>query len=629
MLAFMASEISEITRFLNATAPFDRLKPDELAPLSREIEVSYRKAGETVIEAGDQNDRLYVVRSGAVELMLAGEELSARIEAEGCFAYPSLLRGGEVRNTTTAIEDTLLYALPAERFHALRQAHKDFAAFFADDESARLAHALKQRRESSGFALDDRPIEDLIARAEPVSCPSNTPIAEAVALMNERDVSTLAICDDGALTGIFTDKDLRKRVVGAGVAMDQPIEAVMTRGPRVLSGHAPIAEAMAMMASGGFRHLPVVDEKGAMLGILSATDILSAIGSNAIDAGMMIAKSKDEAELVAAALKIPESFAAMVAGGVQASHAMRFASALGEACHRRAAALAEEELGQPPRPYALVVFGSLAREEQLIGSDQDNGLIIADETGETALPKAVEAYFEALGTRISDILNACGFVYCKGGIMAKNADQRLTLSGWQSRYESWVAQPTEDRVMRATIFFDMRTVYGDRSLTQTLRREVVGRVERDPLFISFLARDAMRSKIPLGIFRHLVLDKTEDGQKVFNAKSQAIMPIIDIARTQALAAGIEEVGTIPRLRALEASGVMHADDARSLEDALLFVNELRISHQARQVERGEHPDNAIAPYDLSSLERDYLKDAFAVIRDALDALRRNYAGGIA
>lgn len=625
----MASEISEIARFLGATAPFDALSDDELAPLSRAIEVSYCKAGEVIIAAGGHNDRLFIVRSGAVELKLAGEELTARLAAGACFAYPSLLRGGEVRNTTSAIEDTLLYALPAAHFHRLRASHPDFAAFFAHDEAARLAHALKARRAGTGFALDDTVAGDLIARAQPVTCGPETTIAQAVALMHGRDVSTLAICEGTRLTGIFTDKDLRGRVVARGVPLDTQISAVMTRDPRTLSAHSPVAEAMAMMASGGFRHLPVLNEDGALVGILSGTDILAAIGSNAIDTGMLIAKARSEAELVAAARRIPESFAAMVARGVHAGHAMRFTSALGEAAHRRAALLAEEELGRPPRAYALVVFGSLARQEQLVGSDQDNGLIIADAPGEAALPDAVSEYFAALGTRICDLLDACGFVYCKGGIMAKNPEQRLMLAGWRERYAGWIARPDEDRVMRATIFFDMRTVHGERSLTQGLRRDVVALAAANPLFVSYLARDALRGKVPLGIFRHLVLDRAEDGARVFDAKGQAIMPIIDIARTQALAAGLDEVGTIARLRALAAAGKLNPDDARSLEDAFGFVNELRIAHQARQIERGERPDNAIAPADLSSLERDYLKDAFVVIREALDALRRNFAGGIA
>lgn len=620
----MASEISEIVRFLSATAPFDRLDPAELSPLSRAIEVSYRKAGEVIIEAGGRNDRLFIVRSGAVELMLAGKELTARIAAGSCFAYPSLLRGGEIRNTASALEDTLLYALPAERFHALRAAHGDLAAFFAEDEAARLAHALKQRREGPGFALDGRTIGELVAGRDPVTCSPDTAIADAVALMHQRDVSTLAICDKDRVVGIFTDKDLRNRVVAQAIALDRPIREVMTANPATLPAHHSAAEAMALMASGGFRHLPALDQDGNLSGILSATDILSAIGSNAIDAGMMIAKARNQDELVAATTRIPESFAAMVANGVDANHIMRFTSALGEAAHRRAAQLAEAELGAPPCPYALVVFGSLARGEQLVGSDQDNGLVLHDDASAEA-----EIYFERLGTYISDLLDRCGYVYCKGGIMAKNAQQRLRLNAWCDRYTSWITNPSEDRVLRATIFFDMRCVHGDTALVNALRRDMLATFSTSPLFVSFLARDALRSRVPLGIFRNLVLEKGEDGQKVFNAKSQAILPIVDIARTKALAAGIREVGTAARLRALVEVGAMNRDDAQSLEDAMAFVNEVRIAHQARQIEQRSAPDNAIAPADLSSLERDYLKDAFAVIATALDALRRNYAGGIA
>ena len=626
MVAGMTSEIAEIARFLEQTPPFEFLDAEgtDLGTLSRHIIVKYAKAGSAILEAGQHNDQLFIVRSGSVELRLAGEELTARLGAGSTFAYPSLLRGGEVRNATVAIEDTLLYALPADDFHALRKSSPAFREFFAEDESARIKHALAKRRDDNGFDLGNQLVGDLIGHRETVSCSSDTTIHDAVALMHEQEVSTLAICDDGQLTGIFTDKDLRSRVVAAGTPLDKTIATVMTSNLRTLTVHGSIAEAMAMMASGGFRHVPLIDQAGGLAGILSATDILSAIGNNAIDAGMMIAKARDAEQLIRAAQRIPESFSKMVASGMDASHVMRFTSALGEAVHRKAAMLAEEELGTPPVPYAFVAFGSLAREEQLVGSDQDNGFVIGE-----GVDSEGEVYFEQLGTRISDLLNECGFVYCKGGIMAKNAEQRRTLAGWCERYGEWIARPNEDRILRATIFFDMRHIHGDVSLSRQLRSDTVNLFKDSPLFVSYLARDALRSKIPLGIFRNLVLEKSDDGQKVFNAKSQAILPVIDIARTHALSAGLGEVGTLERLNALTKAGKMNREDAQSLEDAMLLVNEMRIEHQARQIERGEEPDNLIAPSDLSPLERDYLKDAFSVIRDALDSLRRNFAGGIA
>lgn len=620
----MSIEIAEVARFLKTTAAFETLTDAQQSEVSREVEIRYVRVGETILESGKHNAHLFLVRSGAVELRLAGDELTARLGPGSTFAYPSLLRGGEVHNSTTALEDTLLYAIPAECFHSLRARNRQFKEFFAKDETERLSYALKQRRETSGFQLDRKAVGSLVDAADPVTCVPTATVADAVQLMHEMDVSTLAVCDRSQLLGIFTDKDLRNRVVAQGQSLDQPISSVMTKAPKTLSVHASAAEAMAMMAGGGFRHIPLTDQAGELSGILSATDILSAIGNNAIDTGMQIAKARGTDDLIEAARHIPESFVAMVASGIHAVQAMRLTSALGEAVHRRAAQIVEQELGQAPCEYAFVVFGSLAREEQLVGSDQDNGLIVSDDAGEADL-----GYFEEFGARVSDLLNACGFVYCKGGIMAKNAEQRRALSQWKSRYDNWISRPDEDRILRATIFFDMRHIYGEQSLTQSLHQDTLSRFRGSPLFVSYLARDALRSKVPLGFFGNLVLETSEDGQKVFNAKAQAIMPIVDIARTHALAAGLAQIGTIERLRALAAGGHMNAGDAQSLEDAMNLVNEMRIAHQAKQAENSQQPDNLIAPEDLSPLERDYLKDAFVVIRQALDGLRRNFAGGIA
>ncbi|MCL4672445.1 MAG: CBS domain-containing protein [Sphingomonadaceae bacterium] len=620
----MSSEIAQVVAFLRETPPFGALEERAIAALSRTITVRYARAGDRILQAGQHNDWLFVVRSGAVELRLAGEELTARLTQGASFAYPSLLRGGEVRNETIALEDTLLYLVPAAEFHRLRETSPPFRAFFSDDEQRRLRHALEQRAQGRAGGFDGASVGDVAHLGAPVSCLPETSIGDAARLMRQHKVSTLTICADGKLLGIFTDKDLRNRVVAADVPGTEPVGAVMTGNPRTLPASASLAEAVALMASGGFRHIPLVDEAGRLSGMLSATDILAHLGNNAIDIGLSIARAQDAEALAAAARRIPESFAAMARSGTQPAQLARFTSALGEAAHRRAAQLAERELGPPPVPYALVVFGSLAREEQLIGSDQDNGLLIDD-----ALEPEEGAYFEALGGRISDILDACGFVYCKGGIMAKNADQRLTLAQWRARYARWIDNPDEDAILRATIFFDMRCVHGEAALVHRLHEETVSAAAANRIFVSYIARDALRSKVPLGIFRNLVLDRSESGEKVFDAKAQAVVPVVDIARTLALGHGIAAVGTVARLRALSELGHMAGEDSESLIDALAFVNELRIVHQAGLAGAGQRADNAIAPDSLSPLEREHLKDCFSVIRRGLDSLRRNLAGGIA
>ena len=620
----MVSELSDIRSFLEHTAPFDALDRDTLVSAVRRVTVRYYRSGEEILASGGHNEHLYIVRSGSVELRLAGDDLTAHLDAGSCFAFPSLLRGGEVRNTTVALEDTLAYLLPGDLFRELRQKSTAFREFFAENESARIRNAVRDLKSRHSSLLGQRSIRELLTHRRPVSCNPDTLVSDAATLMSHHDVSTLAICTNDKLVGIFTDKDLRNRVVATGRSFDTPISAVMTPAPCTLPESANISEAMAMMAAGGFRHIPLLGPDGELFAILSATDILAHLGDSAIDTGMLVAQAATPEALVAAAERIPEGFTRMDAGGFHAEHTMRFTSALGEAVHRRAAELAEAELGPPPVPYALMVFGSLARGEQLVGSDQDNGLVIDDR-----VDAAGRAYFEALGTRISDTLHQAGFVYCNGGIMARNADQRLTLGEWQSRYDDWIDNPDEDKILRATIFFDMRVVHGRLEVERDLRGYVLEKVASNRLFLSYLARDAQRSRIPLGIFRNLVLEKTADGTKGFDAKAQAILPLIAIARTFALSEGISAVGTLERLAALAAAGRMAKGDAESLKDAFLLVNELRIAHQAAQLRRGKAPDNVIDPASLSPLERDYLKDAFSVIRGGLESLKRNLAGGIA
>lgn len=618
------NELHQIISFLQETPPFDALPESDLEGVARAGQLRYFRNGQAIIEAGQINDLLFVIRSGAVELRLAGEDLTARLTAGSSFAYPSLLRGGEVANTTTAIEDTLLFAIPAALFHALRKEHTAFRQFYTADESQRIRHAVERQKHARGGIFDTLAVGDIAGSRVPVSCTPATQVREAAILMRRENVSTLAVCETGQLIGIFTDKDLRNRVVAAGTPVDKPIGEVMTPAPHTLPVGASVSEAMALMTAHGFRHIPLLGPDGQLAGMMSATDILAHLGNNAIDHGLALSRAADADALVTAAQGTEQAFAEMVRSGLQPNQVMRFTSALGEAAHRRAAQLAEDELGPPPLPYALAIFGSLARHEQLIGSDQDNGIVIGGE------PDAEQAaYFAALGTRISDILDAAGYDYCRGGIMAKEAAQRLSLAGWLDRYRQWITRPSEDAILRATIFFDMRAVHGNAGLVARLHRETVKLARENPLFISYLARDALRAKVPLGIFGNLVLDKAEDGHRIFDAKAQAIIPLVDCARTLALSSGLEHVATLERFDALAVAGRMARDDARSLCDAFTFVNELRVQHQAKQVLAGKRPDNRIEPASLSPFEREHLKDAFTVTRRALDSLRRNLASGIA
>ncbi|MGX8249623.1 DUF294 nucleotidyltransferase-like domain-containing protein, partial [Escherichia coli] len=95
-------------------------------------------------------------------------------------------------------------------------------------------------------------------------------------------------------------------------------------------------------------------------------------------------------------------------------------SGIGRAFSQRLLELAEQKLGPPPVPYCFMVAGSMARDEQLLLTDQDNALVLDDSFD----PDEHDAYFAELAQFVSDGLAACGYSYCKGGIMATNPKWR-------------------------------------------------------------------------------------------------------------------------------------------------------------------------------------------------------------
>jgi CBS domain-containing protein len=99
-------------------------------------------------------------------------------------------------------------------------------------------------------------------------------VADAVQLMRERRVGCLLVCRDDRLLGVFTERDLMRRVLAAGLPLTTPVADCMTADPVVVGPKEPIGAAVRRMEEGGYRHLPVVDEAGRPLGVLSVKRVV-------------------------------------------------------------------------------------------------------------------------------------------------------------------------------------------------------------------------------------------------------------------------------------------------------------------------------------------------------------------
>ena len=117
------------------------------------------------------------------------------------------------------------------------------------------------------------PISELTLNA-PIVVDAGDSVADAVQAMIDRHIGCALVQKAGRLVGIFTERDVLRRVVPHDDNRSAKVESVMTPQPDTLNASATIAYALNKMSLGGFRHIPVVDAAGKLTGVLSVRDIV-------------------------------------------------------------------------------------------------------------------------------------------------------------------------------------------------------------------------------------------------------------------------------------------------------------------------------------------------------------------
>lgn len=108
----------------------------------------------------------------------------------------------------------------------------------------------------------------------PVTAPPTISGRDAVMKMIQHKIGCLLIASDGGLEGIVTERDVLNKATPDVPALDRPVTEFMTRNPETVTSRDSIAFALHAMDLGGYRHMPVVDDKGRPTGIISIRDIL-------------------------------------------------------------------------------------------------------------------------------------------------------------------------------------------------------------------------------------------------------------------------------------------------------------------------------------------------------------------
>ena len=610
-------EIKAVADFLKNCLPFDLLDDGTLNQTARQIKITYYRHG-SVINVEDHDVALRLVRSGAVEIRSNNNQLMDKLGEGESFNIHGLEMGNEGVKALV-IEDSLIYSLPRVHYEHLRSTNRDFDRHFHSQRSRRLRRAARYEPNTNMMML---PISSLISR-DPLAIHHNTSIQQTAQAMAQRRVSSVLIVgEDSELLGIVTDRDLRTRALAQGLALDTPISQIMTLDVEHIDINASLFDAILYMTQSGVHHLPV-KENQKLVGIITSSDVMLARKDDPVYLVQHLSRQTNTEDMRAIIDTLPSLLVEVTKGGMRSHQISRVLTAISDTVAQRLITLAIEKWGPAPVPFCWLGFGSQARGEQLIGADQDNGLLIHDSVQPQQL-----TWFEQLAEFVCDGLNACGYPYCNGKVMATTSEWRQPLQGWKDTVQRWTQSPTPDAVMRVSIFFDLRAIYGDKQLCAHLQKHMLHQAQSNTIFLAALAENVMEQTPPLGIFRRFLVERNGDHRDTFDIKKRGVMPIVDLVRIQALANQIEAVATQDRLQNLIDHKILTISDGRNLQDAYNTIQQLRVQNQANEIAAGKHASNHVNPHHLTELQRKHLKDAFTVVHDSQEAMRHRFRQGL-
>jgi CBS domain-containing protein len=552
---------------LAARAPFDGLGPDELGDLAAQTEIEFHVAGAAIItEDGGPVTFLRVIHSGAVDIIHDGRLLDL-LGTGDTFGHAAMLSGLPPGFEARAAEDTLCYRIPVSVARPLLDRVK-----------------LRELEVSAG-APSRQPVTRLIRSPTVFSEPMES-IRETARRMTAAGASSAIVNLRAGGFGIVTDRDIRTKIVAAGMPLSAPVSTVMTTPVFTVPPDRLGGEVLFELLERGIRHAPVVSDTGQLIGVIEDADLLAAPTRSWFGARRSISRAGSPEDLAAVAGRLPEIVRDLHASRLRALEVVRVLSALMDALTTRALELAGPA---PAEGLVWVAVGSQARRELTPGSSLQGAVVASGPVPGEWMRSA------------ASVLAACGF---PSEVVARSTEQ-------------WVTASTEaSEELGLAVLVERRALWG----TPVDPLPVVEDATRARI-VAALARRALDAAPPTGFDGAAVLEADGTRSPRLDIRRAAIAPIVELARWGSAAAGVVEGSTPERLRAAADRGALPDEDARTLAEAFELGLELRIAHHMERLAEGSAPDDELDCARISPLLRDHLRDVFRAVSAVQGRLR--------
>jgi DNA polymerase-3 subunit epsilon/CBS domain-containing protein len=452
-----------------------------------------------------------------------------------------------------------------------------------------------------------------VMSAPAVTAPGAATVGDTIRLLIDKKISSVLVAD-GREWGIVTERDLMRALDAPG-GLATPLAGIMSRPLQWVDEDDFVYRAIGRMERLGFRHLAVRNAKGEIAGVVTTRNLLRHRATTAIMLGDEIDSALNVPALALAWSKLPALAKSLIAEAVDPRTISAVISA--EICvlTRRAAELAEVRLaeagkGPPPVAYAVLVLGSAGRGESLLAADQDNAIVYA--SGE---PRGAEdKWFEALGIEIATILDAAGIPLCKGGVMARNPEWRMSLERWKATIDGWVRRQRPNDLLNVDIFFDGVPVHGDAALGEAIWNHAFDVGRPNQAFLKLLTELARDWRAPVTLFGNIRADA--NGRT--DLKLGGLMPLFTAARVLAIRHDVRARSTPERYRGVAAAGIGTPADIEAIIAAHRLLLGTILDQQLADADKGVPLSARVEVGRLPKEQRDALKAALDSVRLAVD-----------
>lgn len=587
--------------------PYHFLSGSERLTLQNSVDIAFYRDDELIIEPNRAIEFLYVVMKGLVKEVSPEGEVMGVYRAHDTFEARALVEGTS-QNSFVAAEEALVYKLPKACVLHLMEGNRRFGAYFYASVAEKLANRSESPDEDEFESLFTARIRDAY-RDNTVWLDGSATVLDAARLMKERKTKTLLLRHEGK-TGLFTESAFRDIVI-EGAAFDEPVYRWSPQELITADIDDFVFNALLRMMESRIQRV-IVTENGKAVGALEQLDILAYFSNHTHLVVQRIEKAETLDDLAELAGQMNHSIQALQKNGVRAKQLAQLMQVSNSALFEKTwRLLVSEQLYQKS---CLLVMGSEGRGEQILKTDQDNALVLADDADEQEAAAAAE--------RFSAALQRFGYPPCKGGIMVSNPMWRKRLGGFKKMIGGWLAASTPDNMMNLAIFIDAKAVAGDVALLEELNRYLYLRMDKDTGVLMNFARavdlfeDHSRRFLPRLLQR--------DNKKM-DVKKIGIFPVVHGVRSLALEAHLEVNNSFDRINALVARNIIEPQTGKDVAEALGYLMDLRLkggldllNDPARKI------SNQIDINVLSTLERDLLRDSLNVVKRFKQMVRHHF-----